>query len=322
MNRLFNALKRNHTDSGNIAAPSVAQNIRKAIRTTLLFSPLILLAGGAIWFFILQNQSIPVYAMEPVGMNTAIPHVITSPVDTASHLEEVQESTKSKPSGKATLPNAQQWTHPQTIRKPTSKQPPPPIEPAINRTDILNKAYQALSIGNLDQAKEKYLTVLTRYPHEKDALLGLAVIAHRNGHTDRAIRLYRQVLNEDMGNVTAAASLITLSTQLDPIAAESQLRELLDIRPTSAEFHYALGGIVARMQRWGEAQQAYFNAYSLKPDNALYAYNLAVALDHLHQPAAIDYYRKAATLAKPNELGNELITQRIRQLNAAFAEER
>ena len=169
---------------------------------------------------------------------------------------------------------------------------------ASTSNDPLQEAYLALSAGRLDLAEQKYLAALAQHPHEKDALLGLAVIAQRKLQTQRATDLYQQVLREDLGNVTAAAGLVSLSVQADPVAAESQLRQLLDIRPNAPEFHHALGNVLASQLRWGEAQQAFFRAHSLAPGNALYAYNLAVALEHLHQPsAALPYYEKAFQLA-------------------------
>ena len=45
-----------------------------------------------------------------------------------------------------------------------------------------------------------------------------------------------------------------------------------------------LGNQLAQQGRWSEAQQEYFKAFASEPDNADFAYNLAVSLDHLRQP--------------------------------------
>ena len=56
--------------------------------------------------------------------------------------------------------------------------------------------------------------------------------------------------------------------------------------------------IDALTQRWPDAQQAYFQAHQLQPDNPDYAFNLAVALEHIGQPkAALDFYRRAVQAA-------------------------
>ncbi|MEF8711632.1 MAG: hypothetical protein V5B38_23520 [Candidatus Accumulibacter propinquus] len=47
------------------------------------------------------------------------------------------------------------------------------------------------------------------------------------------------------------------------------------------------------------AQQAYFQAYALEPDNADHLFNLAVSLDHLRQhKLAVQYYRMALSAAE------------------------
>jgi tetratricopeptide (TPR) repeat protein len=56
---------------------------------------------------------------------------------------------------------------------------------------------------------------------------------------------------------------------------------------------------------WPQAQQAYFQAHHLEPDNADYAYNLAVSLDHLRQPKlALNFYRRAEQLASSQARAN------------------
>jgi len=189
---------------------------------------------------------------------------------------------------------------------------------ASNSKDPLQEAYLALSAGRLDLAEQQYLAALAQHPHEKDALLGLAVIAQRKMQTQRATDLYQQVLREDLGNVTAAAGLVSLSVHADPLAAESQLKQLIDIKPNAPEFHHALGNVLASQLRWGEAQQSFFRAHSLAPGNALYAYNLAVALEHLHKPAAaLPYYEKAFKLAGYSDptLDRAAIQRRIQTLS-------
>ncbi len=164
----------------------------------------------------------------------------------------------------------------------------------VTRDELLGSAYRHLSQGHLDLAEQEYRTVLTKRPHEKDALLGLAVACQRRLQTECASRRYRQVLDEEMDNSAAAAGLISLTMPTDPVAAESQLKELLDIRPSSPELQHALGNALAYQQRMSEAEHAFSIASSLSPDNALYAYNLAVSLDLLLKPeAALPYYEKS-----------------------------
>jgi len=305
---------------------------------------IILLAGVAGWFFYQQNQYSHVTPLQSAtaqataSPSLAAPNLAASQVVAASGVAESGSTQKlalavtttgaatsgttggTDSSAKTTRP----WTRPVKANHPHAKQHPTRRKStghsvlASTRRDPLQEGYRALSEGRLNQAEQSYQEALAQHPHEKDALLGLAVIAQRRMQTQRATDLYQQVLREDLGNVTAAAGLVSLSVQADPVAAESQLRQLLDIKPNAAEFHHALGNVLARQQRWGEAQQAFFRAYSLSPGNARYAYNLAIALDHLHQPtAALSYYEKAAGLAERNDptLDQSVIGHRMQELS-------
>jgi uncharacterized protein HemY len=76
------------------------------------------------------------------------------------------------------------------------------------------------------------------------------------------------------------------------------LRQLLEQQPGAAHIRFALGRAYARQQRWPDAQQQFFEAFGAAPDNADYAFNLAVSLDHMGQgAAAAGYYRQALDLA-------------------------
>ncbi|MFA6971360.1 MAG: tetratricopeptide repeat protein [Gallionella sp.] len=339
MSLLFDALKR---AQGNAAkpVPDAASRSDRQSQTdakTLLTATnrpksgilpyaaagLALLTGVAAWFIYQQNQYITTPAQQPAA-EIAVIKPASEPV-AASSIAQTNTLAALPPTASGTDASVKKaWTHPLTAKKhPKRKSAHPPARHGIQsttRVDPLRQGYLALSQGHLDQAEQQYLEVLAQHPHEKDALLGLAVIAQRKLQTERAADLYQQVLREDMGNATAAAGLVSLSVTADPVAAESQLRELLDIKPSAPELHYALGNVLARQLRWGEAQQSFFRAYSLKPGNALYAYNLAVALDRLHQPAAaLPYYEKAAQLSNDPTLDRNAIDRRIQELSGTVS---
>ncbi len=338
MSLLFDALKRaqgNDTkatpdaSSGNNEGSQATGATADKPKTRILpyaAAGFALLAGGLSWFIYQQNQYVPIAAQrdEFAAASAVLP---ASQAPAASGIADAVASLPATASGTDSSANEDQsrirslaasgTTQPLEKRKPRRKIAKPGIQVG-SRLDPLQQGYLALSEGRLDQAEQSYLAALAQRPHEKDALLGLAVIAQRKMQTERAANLYRQVLREDMGNAAAAAGLVSLSVMADPVAAESQLRELLDIKPGASEFHYALGGVLARQQRWGEAQQAFFRAYGLAPDNALYAYNLAVSLDRLHQSAAaLPYYEQASRLAKPDDpaIDQDAIGRRIQELN-------
>jgi Tfp pilus assembly protein PilF len=169
-------------------------------------------------------------------------------------------------------------------------------EPKSNQT--LDRAYDTLQAGRFDEAQRDYELVLRSDAKNTDALLGLATIAVRRGQADAAQAFYLRAIESDPNDATAQAGLINMRGQADPGASESRLKTTLASQPDSAVLHFALGNVYARQQRWSEAQQAYFRAYSGEPDNADIIFNLAVSLDHLHQnKLAAQYYQRALNAA-------------------------
>jgi tetratricopeptide (TPR) repeat protein len=159
---------------------------------------------------------------------------------------------------------------------------------------LLDTATTRLKTNDLDLAAAAYAEVLHLAPTNVDALIGLATISLRRGQTGSAERFYLQALEADPKNVSAQVGAIGLRHQADPVAAESRLKLLISANAEHPSPQFALGNVYAAQQRWAEAQQAYFNAFSRDSDNPDYAYNLAVSLDHLHQERlALKYYKLA-----------------------------
>ncbi len=169
--------------------------------------------------------------------------------------------------------------------------------PTLTVDPALEQAYQAFQRNDLAAARESYQRALAREPTNRDALLGLAAIDVRSGQLDSAESRYLKLLEMDPRDTHAVASLIALRGPLDPVAAESRLKTLIANQPEAAQLHFSLGNQYAQQSRWTEAQGAYFKAYSVDPENADYAFNLAVSLDHLRQrKLALEFYQRALTL--------------------------
>ena len=182
----------------------------------------------------------------------------------------------------------------------------------------LAQAYEALLSGNRGEAKRLYNIALDRDPFSVDALLGLATIAGNQGNMDGAEQLYQRALELDPQNAAALAGLSSVRHQGGP--SESQLKFELARSPDSATLHFALGNQYANQGRWNEAQQAYFDAFSLDGRNADYAYNLAVSLDQIGQAKqAKVYYRRALELAAnyPARFSAAAIKTRLAELAQA-----
>lgn len=162
----------------------------------------------------------------------------------------------------------------------------------------LADAYAAFRKGDWLQAEQSYRNVLAREPGSRDAHLGLGALAVRAGTPDVAREHYRELLRRNPKDAVAYAALVALDT--DPAAgSESELKLRLAEQPRSAALHFALANLYASQRRWPLAQQAYFEAQRLVPDDPDYAFNLAVSLEHLGQPrAALEYYRRALQLSR------------------------
>ena len=188
-----------------------------------------------------------------------------------------------------------------------------PVDPT------LMQAYEALQRGDLALARNLYQQVLLAEPRSIDALLGLGAIAWKEGRIEEAGQHYQRLLELEPRNPYAQAGLIAIIGGADPQASESRLRQLIAREP-SAFLYFTLGNLYADQGQWPGAQQAYFQAYQLQPDNSDYAFNLAVGLEHLGQiRPALDYYRKALDLSFRKGRANfdqNLVIQRVGQLSA------
>ena len=177
----------------------------------------------------------------------------------------------------------------------------------------MEQAYSAYQAGQLDEATRLYREVLQADPTQRDAWLGLAVIAHGSKQRQSAMDAYRRVLRLEPQNATALAGLSSLAGSADEPRQESRLRELLARSPQEADLNHALGLVLSGEKRWSEAQPLFFKAHALAPQEPQFAYNLAVALDHLRKAGpAIQYYEAALSLAQGKAAGFDVSSARSR----------
>ncbi|HEY9192770.1 MAG TPA: tetratricopeptide repeat protein [Methyloversatilis sp.] len=173
----------------------------------------------------------------------------------------------------------------------------PPIRITRNAPAVpqdVADGFAAFNAGDMDHARVAYERALRADPRNPDALYGLAALAQARGDDAQATQLMRRIAEVDPGN---AAALVTLNENSDPAVQEARLLNIAAAQPRSAPVALALGNLYASQARWREAQQAYFNAWTLAPDQPDHAYNLAVSLDQLRQPRlALQYYREALSL--------------------------
>jgi tetratricopeptide (TPR) repeat protein len=215
-----------------------------------------------------------------------------------------------------------------TPRRAAPRAAPAPAEPEspvritksrLKLNPALVQGFEALNAGDLAAAQNDYERVLRSEPRNSDALHGLAAIALRQGNVAMAEEYWLKALEADPKDALAQAALISSGGRgsSDPLAQESRLKTLIATQPESAALHFALGNVFARQNRWNEAQQAYFKAFSVEPEHPDYVFNLAVSLDHLRQPRlAAQYYSQALAAAGQRPVGFDKtqVATRLREL--------
>jgi tetratricopeptide (TPR) repeat protein len=228
--------------------------------------------------------------LQPAGTLTPAPPAATTQPDFALPEPRLQPATALAPTlpepELVALPAVQAAADTHRIERSSVSQDP----------SSLQQAYESLRVGDLSRAQTMYEQALQTEPHLVDAHLGLAALAEARGNKAAAVTHYRHVLEQVPDHSRAWSGLANLAGPDATPALESRLRNLIAVRP-EANLNFTLGNVLARQSRWVEAQESYFNAFAASPDNADYAFNLAVALDHLgKREAAGAHYEKALRL--------------------------
>jgi tetratricopeptide (TPR) repeat protein len=307
-----------------------SRHLLRALGGTIL-----LLATGVVYFWPLDSASntFPLYPVRaqlpPAPAREVLPAAQPDPlkrlvpeIAAADSAGAILEHRQISPTYAAKAPGDAPQLHNITPTRPDSHPAHPnntPISIEQQKTEppdpLLMDAYLAYRDGQLDKARQLYLAMFDKDAGNPDVLLGLAAIAQQQGENQAAAQFFGLVLALDPRNAAANAGMAGLNADLD--YSESRLKILLHEQGNSATLHFALGNLHAGQSRWGEAQQAYFNAYARESGNADYAFNLAVSLDHLGQKKlAMQHYRHAIQLDPLHRAGfdHAQISQRAQEL--------
>lgn len=186
----------------------------------------------------------------------------------------------------------------------------PPAPPVSRARDLGRQAYAAWQQGDLPRSAALYQEALANTPDDAEALLGLAAVLARQGAHADAMQLYRRVLNTRPTDASALAGLAALGGS----------KQATSERQPNAVAAFQLANQYATQNQWTQAQEHYFKAYTLAPNQPDYAFNLAVSLDHLGvRKEAKNYYSKALALVEQGQsavFDREQVRRRIRDLQA------
>ncbi len=208
---------------------------------------------------------------------------------------------------------------PQRISLPPESIPKTAIivhQEAVSAVSVaIERGYKAYLHGDIKTAKEAYAEALGNEPYQRDALLGAAAVAVREGRQNDALVYYQQRLARDPKDEFAQAGVIALSANGGSnTALESELNQLLREYPDATHLHFLKGSLSANRQDWPSAQSAFFEAWQRDNRNPDLAFNLAVALDHLRQPKeALKFYQNAHKLSSTRQasFSADVLQQRI-----------
>jgi tetratricopeptide (TPR) repeat protein len=259
----------------------------------------------------------------PAAAQKAIPGLPSAPAKTlAPSATPVAAAKPLLPAdgGVAETPRLAPRLQPQRVAPaPSAAQGQQGQAPVVSRTPAqvnprIAAGYSAYMAGDLVAARSEYEQALRDEPSNRDVLLGLAALEVRGGRYESAEALYLRVLGADPRDSQAQAALVALrSGRSDPLVTESRVKSMLAADPAAHVLNFTLGNQFAQQRRWAEAQQEYFKAFAAEPDNADFAYNLAVSLDHLRQSRqALDYYQRAIALAEKRGASFDLAAARNR----------
>lgn len=246
----------------------------------------------------------------PAASTPEVPAATPPPTEVAAALQQVADlpdaapppAPASAPAPTAAVERSRPATLPQEIemRNGDLRIARSTDHAAVARRE-LTRGYAAFEAGDLAGARQAYSAVLRTLPGQRDALLGLGAVALAENRLTEAHVHYSAVLAAAPDHPVATAAMFLIEGGRGTVATEAKLKLLLDRGLDAPYLQFALGNLYAREQRWGDAQQAYFQAFRAQPRNADYAFNLAVSLDRLGQRrAALDYYRQAEALQGPN----------------------
>lgn len=187
-------------------------------------------------------------------------------------------------------------------------------------SEAIARGYAAYQRGDLASATQAYAQALEQDPYQRDALLGAAAVAVREGRQQDALGFYQQRLARDPKDEYAQAGILALNSngEQNP-QLDSELNRLLLAYPDAAHLHFLKGSLYAGREQWAAAQLAFFEAWQRDNKNPDVAFNLAVALDHLNQPKeAIRFYQQALVLgnARPVGFSLEATQRRLQDLEA------
>jgi Flp pilus assembly protein TadD len=161
--------------------------------------------------------------------------------------------------------------------------------------ELLEKALQLHTAGQLGEAEQLYRQVLRLAPEDPDALHLLGALMAQQGNAVVALDLIDRAIQIDPAcpDFYNNKGLILLNTGRYEESAVAH-RKAIELNPQLPEAHNNLGNALVKCDRLAEAAAAFANTISLKPDYARAHTNLGVVFHRQNKlDEAIASYRTA-----------------------------
>lgn len=158
----------------------------------------------------------------------------------------------------------------------------------------LNKALEALDMGDEQQAVELFETILTRFPSSVEVRENLAAIWLSRGELDKALG----VLEDGFTYAPVSLSLTIMKARIlfEQDKAASALKLLRRFNPNiqaHPDYYGLLAAVLQALNQIDESGSIYKVLVKLEPSNSQYWLGYGIALENkkLHQQAAAAYQR-------------------------------
>ncbi len=152
-------------------------------------------------------------------------------------------------------------------------------KPSVDVQYELERAYNALLLGDSEAAVQLYNNVLLNDPNNKQALFGMGATYHRIGQLEKARPYYGRLLKLEPTNREALNNFLALAADEAPQETLNELQLLQKKNPNFSPIPAQMAYIYQKLNMQEQAIDQMVRAVELSPENITYRYNLAVMFD-------------------------------------------
>lgn len=156
--------------------------------------------------------------------------------------------------------------------------------------------------GDLQQAEKLFRQALAVAPNDIDTLTNFGALQQQRGHLHEAIRIYREVLSQDAGEIEVRCNLAkALADSGDITAALHEADSAIDLADGQRGSLATRGAVLIDARRYADAETILQQALTTSPTDDMALVNLALCCTYLgSSQAACNYLVRAVELNPHN----------------------